>query len=136
MNRCLACCTEISKKNKYCDNVCQASFTHDQYISEWKAGRKTGDRGVNTKNLSAHLVRYLKSKYNDSCSICNWHEVNLKTGQVPLEIDHMNGNSSDNAENNLRVLCPNCHSLTSNYKNSNKGNGREWRKSRYNKVVV
>lgn len=38
------------------------------------------------------------------------------TGKVPLEIHHIDGNYLNNNISNLQVLCPNCHSLTSNYK--------------------
>ncbi len=41
-----------------------------------------------------------------------------------LEIDHIDGNSDNNSEENLRLVCPNCHSLTSTYRGTNRGNGR------------
>lgn len=39
---------------------------------------------------------------------------------IPLELDHMNGDHSDNSLSNLRLLCPNCHAQTSNYRGKNK----------------
>ena len=46
------------------------------------------------------------------------------TNTLPLEIDHIDGNSENNSEENLRLICPNCHSLTANYRGANRGNGR------------
>lgn len=54
-------------------------------------------------------------------------EVNKFTGKVPLKIHHKDGNYLNNAEENLMLLCPNCHSLTETYKSHNK-NGRKDRK--------
>jgi len=39
---------------------------------------------------------------------------------IPLELDHKNGNNRDNQLKNLRLLCPNCHALTPNYRSKNR----------------
>jgi len=51
-----------------------------------------------------------------------------------MEIEHIDGNYLNNKENNLTVLCPNCHSLTSTYKGTNK-NGRKTR-NKYSKKKI
>lgn len=38
---------------------------------------------------------------------------------IPLELDHINGDSNDNRLENLRVLCPNCHANTDTYRGKN-----------------
>lgn len=81
--------------------------------------------------ISMHLKTYLFKKYNNKCAQCGWGEVNKYTGNIPLEIEHIDGNYQNNSEENLTVLCPNCHSLTSTYKGANVNHGRKNR-SKYN----
>src|SRR3989338_3737810 len=49
------------------------------------------------------------------CEQCGWAE-RTEGGYLPLELDHINGDRHDNRFENLRVLCPNCHSLTKNHR--------------------
>lgn len=66
------------------------------------------------------------------CSICNNEEWMDKP--IPLELDHIDGDHTNNERDNLRLICPNCHAQTKTYKGRNKGNGRKWRRDRYLKV--
>lgn len=52
------------------------------------------------------------------CECCNNTEWNGKP--IPLEIHHINGNSTDNRLENIQMLCPNCHAQTDNYRGRNK----------------
>lgn len=51
------------------------------------------------------------------CAICGTTEWNGKT--LSLELDHINGINNDNRLENLRFLCPNCHSQTTTYGSRN-----------------
>ena len=115
----------------YCSNRCQFDYQHKKYINEWKSGNKSGNVGISSRIISAHLKKYFLEKCGNKCSQCGWNKRHPKSGNVPLEIDHIDGNSENNLERNLRLLCPNCHALTPNFKNFNKGKGRKWRMDKY-----
>lgn len=54
-----------------------------------------------------------------SCELCGWAKISYR-GVVPVELDHINGDHRDNRIENLRILCPNCHSLQSTHRGRNK----------------
>lgn len=95
---------------------------YTRYIERWKQGLETGMRGKTS--ISKHIKRYLFEKYNNACMKCGWCKRNPYTNLIPLEVEHIDGNYLNNKEDNLYLLCPNCHSLTSTYRALNKGNGR------------
>ncbi|MFA5749851.1 MAG: HNH endonuclease signature motif containing protein [Candidatus Shapirobacteria bacterium] len=126
---CLSCGKEFychySSFGKYCSLSCQHEYQTKLEIEKWLRG---DDNPMNTNGLLRPWARkYLFKKYNNTCCLCGWGEINQTTGKIPLEVDHIDGSYKNNGINNLRLLCPNCHSLTSTYKNLNKGNGRNKR---------
>lgn len=94
-----------------------------------KIGLETGMRG--DYQISMHIKTYLFKKFNNKCANCGWGKINPYTKNIPLEIDHIDGNYENNSEDNLVLLCPNCHSLTKTYKGANVHNGRKSRKKYY-----
>lgn len=72
----------------------------------------------------------------DGCSRCNWLEIHPVTNKPPLQIDHIDGNSTNHSRENIQVLCPNCHSLTLNYGALNKGNGKRLRGKRQSATIL
>lgn len=128
---CLYCGAILSNtQKKYCNQKCQSEHRYQQWVQKWKNGEETGLSGE--YGISHQLRRYLLNKFDHKCSRCGWNEVNPYTGNIPLEIEHIDGNYKNNSEDNLTVLCPNCHSLTATYKGANRGHGRKERSKYYN----
>lgn len=111
-------------KSRFCDNRCQNEHQQQVYVERWKRGEETGLRG--RFSLSSHIRRYLLENCN-ACPRCGWAEKHPISGKVPLTIDHVDGDWQNCREENLRVLCPNCHALTPNYGILNRGRGRTGR---------
>lgn len=67
--------------------------------------------GKSRTNIKKRLLRVgsLKNRC-DACGLTEWLGERLT-----IQIDHINGNPSDHRLENLRMLCPNCHSQTPTY---------------------
>ncbi len=67
-----------------------------------------GSTYMNTGRLRQRLIAEgLKPPHCEICGLATWRGEAL-----PLQLDHVNGDHNDNRLENLRILCPNCHSLT------------------------
>lgn len=118
--------TSDQRHNLYCSQNCANQAKKENNIQLWKDGYISG---TNKNGQISPIVRnYMLKKANYCCEICGWNKVNQTLGYSPLEIHHKDGNYNNNDEDNLQVLCPNCHSLTANYRALNTG-GREQRKN-------
>jgi hypothetical protein len=72
---------------------------------------RKGTRFQSYKLKKRLLAAGLKQARCEGCLNTEWR------GQpIPLELDHSNGDQSDNRIENLRILCPNCHALTTTYR--------------------
>jgi hypothetical protein len=113
-------------QSKYCFHDCRWEFEYQDFIIKWKNGEvvKTSYGGRNNP-IRHYIRRYLFEKHNSKCVKCGWSEINPTTGKIPLQVNHIDGNSNNNCEENVELLCPSCHSLTPNFGFLNKGNGRK-----------
>lgn len=80
----------------------------------------------NSKFTRSHLkTKILKYKLlSHKCSVCGL-EPEWNGQRLTLQIDHINGINTDHRIENLRFLCPNCHSQTPNYAGANALNRKE-----------
>ena len=67
-----------------------------------------------TYKLKKRLIN--EGYIEDKCSICGWDKKPKGRNLTPCELDHINGNPTDHRLENLRLICPNCHSLTETYR--------------------
>lgn len=105
-----------SKLNKFCSNECQREAQRHETYKRFIRG-ELKDRSV--------IRRILVWKNGHKCECCGLTEW---MGQpIPLELDHTDGDASNNDPSNVKVLCPNCHGITPTWKGRNKGSGRKAR---------
>lgn len=135
---CLNCNKELKNKQiKYCSTKCQFDYQQNQWEKKWLSGEISGFSETDHWGNTPDRIRtYLFNKYDSKCSKCGWGEVNPFTGRVPLEVEHIDGDFTNNRPENVTLLCPNCHSLTATYRGANLGKGRRktWTPIDYKKI--
>lgn len=131
---CLFCRQPVKRNaNTYCSVHCQQEEEYTRYICRWLEGRERGYGAE--QQLSRYIHRWLREERGDRCEKCGWHEIHPITGKIPIEGNHRDGDAKNCRPENLELICPNCHSLTSNFRGLNKGNGRANRRNRWSSSV-
>lgn len=92
----------------------------DRYINHRQPSNKaipiekilTTNSKYSRHNLRKRLIK--SGLLENKCSLCSLH-TEWNGLPITLQLDHINGINDDNRIENLRLLCPNCHSQTSNF---------------------
>lgn len=138
-NKCWFCWKDIlhikwrltdTKRKRFCNKSCSAS----RQSKKEKPPKRNIKKEIDDRNFRrieewykwfitpAQLKRLLIKIRWHKCENC-WLEKWLDW-EIPLELHHINWDSLDNGADNLSLLCPNCHTLTDNYKSKNKKSTR------------
>lgn len=121
------CCEKQFKKTFskqiYCSPSCSSLIKRKDLFKSIELG--------NAKLPQRNYKNYLIHKHGEKCMDCGWNKTNPYSNKIPIELEHIDGNSENNELSNLKLLCPNCHSLTPTYKYLNVGMGRHSRRQRY-----
>ena len=121
---CLNCDKILSDRSSiYCSMKCLQEDKYKERINKYLKGEIEGwtSKGV---QLAIWLRRYIKEIRGSSCSKCGWDEKHSIDGKSLTEINHIDGDAKNCKLENLEVLCPNCHSKTTNFRARNKKSSR------------
>lgn len=146
MKRCQKCQTEISGSfgsGLFCGRACSNSRIRSKEtrakISASLFGRSSPKKGSKWSSKQHKAIkaswerrfattdftemcwplkrRKIIVEQNYSCNICG--NTMWQNKAIPLEIDHINGDRTNETRSNLQAVCPNCHALTPTYKGRN-----------------
>lgn len=131
MDVCLACNGPRKRRAaKFCSNKCQKRYEVMSKIKDFENGEYIG----RIFQIRGWLRNYISENHNHVCAECGIKEWNGK--MLTLEIDHIDGDASNNTSDNLRPLCPNCHSQTDTMRNKNRNSTRIGRRSSNGRTSV
>jgi hypothetical protein len=109
----------------YNNNAKFARIPKSLNLEEALARYFTKENETQTNILKKYVKQYNLLEEKCVCGLTD----NWQNHKLVLQLDHINGDRRNNLLENLRFLCPNCHSQTPNYAGRKpKKAFREWRK--------
>ncbi len=89
----------LQRLNLSCDHWAGCGWSKNQQLKDWS-------QYTRGNNLKPHLIK-LRGHYCENCGLGDWQNE-----PIPLEIEHIDGDRTNNNLDNLKLLCCNCHGLT------------------------
>ncbi|GAB4516412.1 MAG: hypothetical protein OHK0046_21770 [Anaerolineae bacterium] len=156
---CLNCQKEIlfeKRRNKFCSKSCSASYSNsrrasisqksklcecgkpkkitNKYCDDCIDNRVYNPRTTVLSEAKSDRIRkrILIEVRGHRCEDCGFES--WKNQPIPLDLHHKDGNADNNSDENLMLICPNCHAFTDTYKGANAGknsNRQNIRRKRY-----
>lgn len=109
--------------------VCQ-SHLKEYEIERWIDGDNSVTLGsVRSYGPRKFVKEYLINTRGDRCESCGF-DKKAPDGRSIIQLNHIDGNCTNNLIDNLELLCPNCHAMTPNYGNLNKESARSHRRTK------
>lgn len=110
-------------RRKYCSNRCQGIYSFQQKVENTLKNERLDHHHGQTSRKIAFAI------FGKECCICD--SKTWMGQEVPLILDHVDGNADNWSLKNLRLICPNCDAQTPTYTGRNRGHGRLTRRLEY-----
>jgi len=115
---CIVCGKKFNRHNRgYCSKECELTYKKQQNICRFQTRARKG-LPIDGKIIRAYLLN-TRPHVCEDCGLETWNNE-----EIPLDSHHKDGNSKNNSDENLGLICPNCHAQTDTYKSKNRGKGR------------
>lgn len=110
--------TYRKRPSQFCSYQCSADYKRATFIKSWMNEEINGTyNNSKTNGLHKRITIWYKENINN-CEICNIDRL-WNGKELMFEIDHIDGDRTNNYFSNLRCICPNCHSQTETFRAKN-----------------
>ncbi len=115
-----------TRRKRYCNSRCAAGPRRagTAQIAAWLTGDLAGHTGVTCK-LKPWVREWVLRRADYACEVCGWSERHPDDGRPLVEVDHIDGDAENTRPDNLKVLCPNHHAMTSTHRRRNRQSKRK-----------